>query len=141
VGGFLSARYVTAKRRELAVHRMIASFPIVAHNQQYTPLHSGCQICRRGQRTVCPSVHRGMNARARARLLASDSTWPSLSLSLCLCVRVRVAAVRKSEGGHCGGESDSASLQWSLLSLLYRHDRCTIYCPCSNNATRAIPAD
>lgn len=30
----------------LAVHRMIGSFPIVAHNQQYNPGHSGFQICR-----------------------------------------------------------------------------------------------
>lgn len=50
---------------ELAEHRMIGSFPIVAHNQQYTPEHSRFQICRHGQLRLSICTQRGARPRER----------------------------------------------------------------------------
>lgn len=75
---------------ELAVHRMIGSFPIVAHNQQYTPEHSRFQICRHGQLRLSICTQRG--ARPRERMHTHTH------------IRVRMKV-------HCSGESDFASLQ------------------------------
>lgn len=75
---------------------MIGSFPIVAHNQQYTPGHSRFQICRHGRLRepfICLCVYGETNARAGAR--AHVSTHTSVRAHGCVCSCAGEGALRR----------------------------------------------
>lgn len=69
-----------------AVHRMIGSFPIVAHNQQYIHEHSRFQICRHDQHRepfICLYVYRMIRACALATHCEHTRENAELYMQLC----------------------------------------------------------
>lgn len=99
--------------------RMIGSFPIVAHNQQYIPPSPSCS--RSGFQRSVGAVSLPASAPPPANRLSASMRrkgWGVFREGPRGCVR-NCARERRRIGG-----SDCAPLQRSLLSLLYRHGWC-----------------